>query len=162
MSKKIGWACAFVALVCTLIFANQYLKEKEEEKVLDQIRQAQIQELSNNSSHTELPATAEVIQVTSNNFGDIVLNSGKTVMVDFYADWCPPCRALSPIIDEVANENQNEDLIFVRLNIDDEEAISNAYGIRSIPTLVLIKNGEEVDRSIGYIEKEDVLSFVNQ
>lgn len=160
MNKKIVWICAIIVLVCALIFANNYLKEKQEEKVIEQIRSASAKQTAEN--HSSSVSSEEVIQVTSKNFADVVLNSGKTVMIDFYADWCPPCRALSPIIDEVASENTDENLVFVRLNIDDEEAISNEYGIRSIPTLVLIKNGEEVDRSIGYIEKEDVINFVNK
>ena len=189
MNKKIGWICALIIFVCALIFINEYLNNRNLQQAGEQISQAQLQEVESGSnenskqvtksindentmgdnttedtasSHTQSLANDGVIQVTSDNFAEVVLNSGKTVVVDFYADWCPPCKALAPIIDEVAVENQDENLVFVRLNTDDEGAISNEYGIRSIPTLVLIKNGKEVDRSIGYIEKEEVLAFVNQ
>ena len=144
MSKKISWICYIVIFICALMFIEGHLDKGK------------------SSNHEQSIASENIIQITSSNFDDVVLNSGKTVLVDFYADWCPPCRALSPIIDEVADENTNENLVFTRMNVDDEEELSNRYGIQSIPTLVLIKDGQEVSRSIGYIEKEEVVEFVSQ
>lgn len=153
MNKKI-WIFIFCVLFCTLMFSNLYLKQKGQEKVVNQIMENQTKELSRQ--------TAEVIQVTSSNFENIVLNNPKNVVVDFYADWCQPCKAMSLVIDEVASENKNEDLVFVRLNIDDEEKIADLYGIQYIPTLVFIKDGKEVDRITGYVEKEDLIEFANR
>lgn len=78
-----------------------------------------------------------VLDVTSQNFEEEVLKSEKPVLVDFYADWCGPCKMLSPIVDEVANEK--EDIKVCRINIDEEQDLAVEYGIMSIPTLVVIK-----------------------
>ena len=106
--------------------------------------------------------SSSIIQITSSNFEEIVLNSNKTVLIDFYADWCPPCKKLSPIIEEVASENTDENLVFARINIDDEQNLAAQYGIQPIPTLVLLKSGKEVDRRVGYMEKTDVKDFINK
>ena len=80
------------------------------------------------------------------------------VVVDFYADWCAPCKMLSPIVDEVAEEN--EDIKVVKINIDEVQDIAVEYQIMSIPTLVVIKNGKEVNRSVGVIDKSEILELV--
>lgn len=98
-----------------------------------------------------------VLDVTSQNFEEEVLKSEKPVLVDFYADWCGPCKMLSPIVDEVANEK--EDIKVCRINIDEEQDVAVEYGIMSIPTLVVIKNGEEAKRSVGVIGKTDILKM---
>lgn len=98
-----------------------------------------------------------VLDVTSQNFEEEVLKSEKPVLVDFYADWCGPCKMLSPIVDEVANEK--EDIKVCRINIDEEQDVAVEYGIMSIPTLVVIKNGEEAKRSVGVIGKTEILEM---
>lgn len=98
-----------------------------------------------------------VLDVTSQNFEEEVLKSEKPVLVDFYADWCGPCKMLSPIVDEVANEK--EDIKVCRINIDEEQDLAVEYGIMSIPTLVVIKNGEEAKRSVGVIGKTEILEM---
>lgn len=100
----------------------------------------------------------QVITVTEKNFEDEVLKSEKTVLIDFYADWCGPCKILSPIVDEVAEEN--EKIKVVKINIDQEENLAVEYQILSIPTLVVIKNGKEVKRSVGVVDKEEILDLV--
>ena len=79
-------------------------------------------------------------------------------MVDFYADWCQPCKILSPLVEEVASENEN--IKVVKVNIDDNESLSNEYGIKYIPTLILFENGKEVSRNIGAIPKEKIEEMV--
>lgn len=143
MNKKILWVICLVIFIGVLIFINNYLVEKSSNRV------------------NVVDKADNIIQITSSNFDDLVLNSKKTVLVDFYADWCPSCKMLAPIIEEVASENTDENLTFVRVNVDDESDLSSKYGIQSIPTLVLIKNGEEVDRSIGYIDKSAVQEFID-
>ncbi|MCD8048452.1 MAG: thioredoxin, partial [Clostridia bacterium] len=80
------------------------------------------------------------INITQNNFQTEVLNFDKTVLLDFWASWCGPCRMVSPIIDEIANEHP--DITVGKINVDEQKALSGAFGIMSIPTLVVMKNGE--------------------
>lgn len=99
-----------------------------------------------------------VLEVMSDSFEEEVLNSEKPVLVDFYADWCGPCKMLAPIVDAVAEENS--DVKVCRINIDENEELAVKYGIMSIPTLVVIKNGEEVRRTVGVVGKEEILEML--
>lgn len=123
-------------------------------KILNQ--QSRVIEETNIESVEE--ENMSVLDVTSNNFEEEVLKSDKPVLIDFYADWCGPCKMLSPIVDEVANEN--DDVKVCRINIDNEQDLAVEYGIMSIPTLVVIKNGEETNRSVGVIEKDEILEMI--
>lgn len=96
--------------------------------------------------------------VTDETFENEVLKSEKTVLVDFYADWCGPCKVLEPIIQEYANENP--DVKVVKLNVDENRIITEEYGVYSIPTLVVIKNEVETNRRIGLISKEEIKKLV--
>ena len=102
--------------------------------------------------------TMEILNVTSANFEKEVLNSEKTVIIDFYADWCGPCKMFSPIIESVANEN--EDVKVVKINVDNAQDLAIKYQVMSIPTTVIIQNGKEVDRAVGIISKSDLLEMV--
>lgn len=99
-----------------------------------------------------------IINVTSENFETEVLNSEKTVLIDFYADWCGPCKMLSRVVEQFANENEN--IKVVKINVDDEQDLAIEYGVMSIPTLVVIRNGQEVNRSVGLVSKDDILNLV--
>ena len=99
-----------------------------------------------------------VLDVTNSNFEEEVLKSEKTVLVDFYADWCGPCQMLSPIVDEVANEIT--DIKVCRINVDNEQDLAIKYDVMSIPTLVVIKNGEEVNRTVGLVDKSEILDMI--
>lgn len=101
---------------------------------------------------------AGIIEVTEKDFDNEVLNSDKPVLIDFYADWCEPCKILYPIIEEIAEENEN--IKVVRINVDNEFDLSMQYQVMSIPTMVVIKNGEEVNRIIGVNTKENILSIL--
>lgn len=100
----------------------------------------------------------EILSVTSANFEEEVLNSDKTVLVDFYADWCGPCKAYSPIVESVAAEN--EDIKVVKINVDNAQDIAIKYQVMSIPTTVVIKNGQEINRAVGMMSKSDLLEMV--
>ena len=100
-----------------------------------------------------------VIEVTNDTFEAEVLQSDRPVLVDFNADWCGPCRMLRPILDEIAAERQN--VTIASVNVDDAEELAEAFGVSSIPCLVLMKNGQEVDRVIGLRSKDDLLALLD-
>ena len=85
-----------------------------------------------------------------------LIRSGATVLLDFYADWCGPCRMLSPVIEQIANEHP--EIVVGKVNVDAENALAMRFGITSIPFVALIKNGEVVGKSLGYRQKDDLLS----
>ena len=90
---------------------------------------------------------ADINQITPENF-DSVVNGSLPVLVDFWAPWCGPCRSLSPIVDEVADELAGK-ITVAKCNVDDNQDLAMKFGVMSIPTLVVFKNGEEIDRSVG-------------
>lgn len=99
-----------------------------------------------------------VLHVTKENFQQEVLESSKPVLLDFWATWCMPCRMLSPILDEIAEET--DEFKICKINVDEEGDLAMQYKVMSIPTLVVMKNGEEVERSLGVIPKDDVLDLM--
>ena len=101
---------------------------------------------------------ANVITVTSENFESEVLNSDKPVLVDFWASWCGPCRMLSPIVDEIAEEIQT--IKVGKINVDEQQDLAGKYGVMSIPTLILFKNGQPVNKSVGAKSKAALLDFI--
>ena len=93
--------------------------------------------------------------ITNKEFNKEVLKSKEIVLVDFYADWCGPCRMISPILEELA-----EDYNVYKVNVDNEEELAYKYGIMSIPCVIAFKNGEEYKRSIGFVEKDKLLEML--
>ena len=98
-----------------------------------------------------------VINVTKENF-DEILNSEKTVLLDFYADWCGPCRMVSPIIDEIAEENAQ--YLVGKINVDNEPELATAFDVMTIPTLAVLKNGKTVNQVSGVRPKAQILSLL--
>ena len=94
---------------------------------------------------------ADIKQITPENF-DSVVSDNLPVLVDFWAPWCGPCRSLSPIVDEAADELAGK-LAVAKCNVDDNQDLAMKFGVMSIPTLIVFKNGEEVDRSVGALPK---------
>lgn len=98
-----------------------------------------------------------VLKVTKDNFFE-VKNSEKTVLLDFYADWCGPCRMVGPIIDEIAQENPQ--ILVGKINVDEQQELAAAFSVMSIPTLVVMKNGEVVTKSMGAKPKAQILNMI--
>lgn len=99
-----------------------------------------------------------VLSVSLENF-DTVMNSEKPVLLDFYADWCGPCRMVSPIVDEIAE--QREDILVGKVNVDNEQALAMKFGITTIPTLAVIKGGEVVKQVSGARPKAAILALID-
>lgn len=101
-----------------------------------------------------------VLKITSENFKSEVLGSSQKVLIDFYADWCGPCKMMGPVVEEIAEEHS--DVKVVKINVDNAEDIAIKYQIMSIPTLVVVKDGQEVNRSIGLISKEKIEELIEK
>ena len=101
-----------------------------------------------------------LIKVNNDNFEVEVLKETKKVLVDFNADWCGPCRMLGPIIEELSEEKEN--IKFVSINIDENDELAINYQVSSIPCLVLMENGKEIDRRVGLLPKEELESFIGE
>ena len=99
-----------------------------------------------------------VLKINNENFRNEVLQSEKVVLLDFYADWCGPCRMLGPIIDEIAAENPN--IKVGKVNVDENMELANQFKVGSIPLLVVIKDGEVVNKSLGVSPKEEILALL--
>ncbi len=99
------------------------------------------------------------VQIINKGNFDEILASGKPVLIDFYADWCGPCRMLKPILEDVAKER--EDVIIGKVNVDEEEFLASKYGVFSIPTLILFENGEVVRQASGARPKAQVLALID-
>ena len=99
-----------------------------------------------------------VVKLTEQNFEQEVMQSDKPVLIDFYADWCGPCQMMGPVVEEISNEVT--DAKVCKVNIDEEMAIAQKYGVMSVPTFVVIKNGEVTARDMGAKPKSAVLAML--
>ena len=99
-----------------------------------------------------------VKKLTSESFENEVLKSDKPVLIDFFAEWCGPCHMVSPVIDEIGDENENINVF--KVNVDEETELAQAFNVSSIPTLVAMKGGKVVNQAVGVRSKEDILSMI--
>lgn len=99
--------------------------------------------------------------ITANNFEETIKNSTKPVLIDFYADWCGPCKMIAPIVEELESETGDK-AEFCKINVDDAENIALSLGIDAIPTVIIFKNGNEVARSVGLISKEQLAAKLGE
>ena len=101
-----------------------------------------------------------IVNLTVNNFEQQVMKQDKLVVVDFWATWCGPCRAIGPVIDELANQYEGK-VVVGKINVDEESSLARKYKVMSIPTVMLFKNGEVVDKVVGVRSKEDLEELID-
>ena len=99
-----------------------------------------------------------IIHITAENFEAQVVNAENKVLLDFWAPWCGPCRMIAPILEQIAEED--ESITIGKINVDDEMALAAKFGIVSIPTLIVMENGQPVQTAVGYRPKDDILKLL--
>ncbi len=99
-----------------------------------------------------------VIKITKENFENEVLNSAKTVLLDFYADWCAPCQMMAPVVEEISNER--EDIKVGKIDVDTEPELAAKFGISSIPLLAVVKDRTVINTALGYRPKDEILNML--
>ena len=102
----------------------------------------------------------KAMEITNVNFDEKVTGSSKPVLIDFWAEWCAPCRMLSPVIDEVADDYKGKAVI-AKVNIDEQVELAQKFGVMSIPTLLLFKDGKIVGRSVGVVGKDKIAAMID-
>ena len=100
------------------------------------------------------------LEITTANFEETVINSDKPVLVDFWAEWCGPCRMVGPIVDQLQTDYEGKAVVG-KVNVDDEQEIAAKYGIRNIPTILFFKGGEIVDKNVGVAPKVDLAKKID-
>ena len=99
------------------------------------------------------------VHLTSENFKETVEKKGMIALVDFYADWCGPCKMFAPIFEEISNEIT--DVVFAKVNVDNEEILAMRYNVMSIPTVILFKDGEPIHTTVGLAGKPKIIEMIN-
>ena len=99
-----------------------------------------------------------IINITNQNYQKEIMESKKTILLDFWAEWCGPCKIITPVIDEIANENP--DLKVCKINVDEQPELANRFHVRSIPSLFVMKEGEIITQSVGAKPKEEILKML--
>jgi thioredoxin 1 len=106
-------------------------------------------------------ASNGILEVTDGNFDQTVLKSDQPVLIDFWAEWCPPCKALSPVVDEVAAAYQGK-IKVAKMDVDASPATPQRYGVRGIPTLLVFKNGQVQEQIVGFVKREIIEKALNK
>ena len=158
MKEKIILIGGVIAFATILILASDAMSNPELNNLSSEINNTENQ--NSNVDETlnveENKSASNVVYVNEATFESEVLNSDRIVLVDFYADWCGPCNMLAPTIDEISIER--EDIKVVKVNVDESENLALKYRAISIPTLVIMQDGLEVDRIVGLVSKETIKS----
>ncbi len=99
------------------------------------------------------------INISKENFQELVVNAEKKVLLDFWASWCGPCRMVLPVVEEIAGER--EDIVVGKVNVDEQPELASRFGVMTIPTLIVFENGQEIQRSVGAKNKKAILNMVD-
>jgi len=99
------------------------------------------------------------LNITKENYDELLVNIGKPVLLDFWAPWCGPCQQIAPIVEQIADER--EDIIVGKVNVDEEMELAKRYKILSIPTLVVLKGGQVAGKAVGYRNRDEILALIN-
>ncbi len=168
MTKKIILIVILIVFIISLIGASKFINNYSKNNMLNDSNEniSLSDEITNNTSILEdksgeqniIEGEVKMVKLTSKNFEEEALKSEKTVLIDFYADWCGPCQMMSPIIEKIAEENK--DIIVGKINVDEEENLAVRYNVMSIPTFIVIKNGEEVNRIVGAVSKSEIEEII--
>jgi thioredoxin 1 len=129
---------------------EEFISAEDDE--LKRIRERKLRELMKGKEEKSLGG--QVIHITDSNFKEIV-NKNSLVLVDFFADWCMPCRMMAPVVEELAKEYAGKVLVG-KINVDENPSTADRFQVYSIPTLIILKAGEEVDRIVGFVPKGQV------
>lgn len=178
MKEKIKLIVLIVIFIATIVIANNLLNSNNEpvQKVLENavnnvatgreenVTTSVISSYNENTAAGFFPdiveeeKTGEVFEVTEENFTEMVLKSDKKVLIEFYADWCGPCKTLSPILEEIAKENL--DIKVVKINVDENPDLATTFGANSIPYLVVMEDAREINFAIGALPKNKILELL--
>ena len=178
MKEKIKLIVLIVVFIAAIIITNNLLKNNNEpvqknwENEIDNtatsiegnVTTSVISSYNENTAAGFFPdiveeeKTGEVFEVTEENFTEMVLKSDKKVLIEFYADWCGPCKTLSPILEEIAKENL--DIKVVKINVDESPNLATTFGANSIPYLVVMEDAREINFAIGALPKNKILELV--
>lgn len=102
---------------------------------------------------------SEIVKVNAENFDGEIMKDGITAIVDFYADWCGPCKMFAPVFEQLAGETDG--VVFAKVNVDEAEALAIRFGVMSIPTVIAFRNGAEIARNVGLAGKQKLIDMIN-
>ena len=103
----------------------------------------------------------EILNLNQSNFSTIIHNENKLILVDFWAEWCAPCKMLAPILEEISKDLE-EKILICKVNLDENQDLASKFSIKSIPTLLLFENGKLKDTKVGLLSKTDLLNWIDQ
>ena len=159
MKEKIILIVGVIAFAIILILASEAMKNPEINNNIVLDDKGNLNSNKTDDSEKLNAEESKIIYANESTFEEEVLNSDKVVLVDFYADWCYPCRMLAPILEKIAKENDN--IKVVKVNVDEAQNLAIEYGATSIPLLVVIENGQEKNRLVGAAPESEILRVLD-